>query len=89
MLLEIILNIILFVPNQLISHLPIISLDEQTYNTVSNVTVKATEIFQAVSFFIPVPLVLFIMGTQFLMRSARSVMALVRRIKGFVPTVGE
>lgn len=89
MLLKIILDVILFVPNQLISHLPIISLDENTYNTVSNVTVKATEIFQAVSFFIPVPLVIFILSTQFALRSARSVMALVRRIKGFVPMVGE
>lgn len=89
MLLEIILNIILYVPNQLIGHLPIIALDENTYNTISNVSVKATEIFQAVSFFIPVPLVLFILATQFTLRSARSVMALIRRIKGFVPTVGE
>lgn len=89
MLLKIILDIILFVPNTLINNMPTIQFDEQTYNTVGNVSEKAIEIFQAVSFFIPVPLVLFILGTQFILRSARSAMALVRRIKGFIPTVGE
>lgn len=89
MITEYLLDAVLYLPNQILDRLEPVSIDIDTLNTLTNISDVATSIYNVVSYVVPVPVVLFVLGSIMSLKMARIGIALMRRIKSFVPTMGE
>lgn len=89
MITEYLIETVLYLPNQILDKIEPVSIDTETLNTLTNVSEVATSIFNVVSYVVPVPVVLFVLGSVMSLKMARISIALMRRIKSFVPTMGD
>jgi hypothetical protein len=83
LIVEVIVTTILFIPELLLSLLPIIELE-----IPNNVLVGISEVLGAVAYIFPITALLPILIINLAMDMFRIIVALVVRIKSFIPTMG-
>jgi hypothetical protein len=83
MILELIFGLLLFIPNLLLSLLPTISLE-----LPANIVAGITPVFGAIAFFFPIAALLPIIIMSVALDSFKIIVAIVIRIKSFIPGMG-
>lgn len=89
MITEYLLETVLYLPNQILDKIEPVSIETETLSTLTNASDVVTSIFNVLSYVVPVPTVLFVLGSMIALKTARIAIALMRRVKSFVPTMGE
>ena len=83
MITDVILFILIAPVLLIIAMLPTVSV-----SLPSNIVLTGSNIFAGLGYFLPMPLILSLIGIKYSLKLSRVAMALVIRIKSFIPTMG-